>query len=147
MRVDIPNSLDHLWTLDIKKATASPPEQIREQLRALIPKLCEGSRGAQIHRAKVQTSGSIQPIWRREELRNGSIQYRIDREHVVVDSLLNELGDVERRSVFQVLRAIEESFPGEAFYNDRPASEWDSSVSASQTTKSGPFLKIWRAKS
>ena len=119
VRVDIPNSLDHLWTLDIKKATASPPEQIREQLRALIPKLCEGSRGAQIHRAKVQTSGSIQPIWRREELRNGSIQYRIDREHVVVDSLLNELGDVERRSVFQVLRAIEESFPGEAFYNDR----------------------------
>lgn len=119
VRVDIPNSLDHLWTLDIKKATASPPEQVREQLRALVPKLCEGSRGTQTHRARVQTGGNIQPIWRREELRDGSIRYRIDRDHVIVDSLLSELDDVERRSVSQILRAIEESFPGEAFYNDR----------------------------
>lgn len=119
VRVDIPNSLDHLWTLDIKKATASPPEQIREQLRALVPKLCEGSRGTQIYRAKVQTTGKIQPVWRREELRNGEIQYRIDREHVLVDSMLSSLEDVDRRAVLNLLRAVEESFPGEAFYNDR----------------------------
>jgi len=119
VRVDIPNSLDHLWTLDIKKATASPPEQVREQLRALVPKLCEGSRGTQVHRAKVQTIGKIQPIWRRQELRNGEIQYRIDREHVLVDSVLSSLEDLDRRSVLNLLRAVEESFPGEAFYNDR----------------------------
>ena len=121
VRVDIPNSLDHLWTLDIKKATAVPPEQVKEQLRALVPRLCEGSRGTQTHRAKVQTTGKIQPIWRREELREGAVQYRVDRQHVVVDSLLGALDDVERRSVLQVLRAVEESFPGEAFYNDRAA--------------------------
>lgn len=119
VRVDIPNSLDHLWTLDIKKATASPPEQVREQLRALVPKLVEGSRGTQIHRARVQIGGKVQPIWRREVLRNGSIQYRIDREHVVLDSALASLEDVDRRTVLQLLRAVEDSFPGEAFYNDR----------------------------
>jgi hypothetical protein len=119
VRVDIPNSLDHLWTLDIKKATASPPEQVREQLRALVPKLVEGSRGTQIHRARVQIGGKVQPIWRREVLRNGSIQYRIDREHVVLDSALASLEDIDRRTVLQLLRAVEDSFPGEAFYNDR----------------------------
>jgi hypothetical protein len=119
VRVDIPNSLDHLWTLDIKKATASPPERVREQLRAIVPRLVEGSRGTQTHRARVQIGGKVQPIWRREELRDGSIQYRIDREHVVLDSALASLDDVDRRTVLQVLRAVEESFPGEAFYNDR----------------------------
>lgn len=119
VRVDIPNSLDHLWTLDIKKATASPPEQVREQLRALVPRLCDGSRGTQSHRAKIQTSGKVQAIWRRETLRDGSIRYCVDRDHAVVDSVLGSLGDVERRSVMQLLRAVEESFPGEAFYNDR----------------------------
>ena len=121
VRVDIPNALDHLWTLDIKKATATPPEQVKEQLRALVPKLCEGSKGVQVHRAKVQTSGKIQPIWRREQLRNQSVQYRIDRQHVVIDSVIGSLDDVDRRSVLQLLRAIEDSFPGEAFYNDRAA--------------------------
>jgi Histidine kinase-, DNA gyrase B-, and HSP90-like ATPase len=121
VRIDIPNSLDHLWTLDIKKATAVPPEQVKEQLKALIPKLCEGSLGTQTHRAKGQTTGKFQRIWRREETREGAVQYRIDRQHVVVDSMLGALDDVERRSVLQVLRAVEESFPGEAFYNDRAA--------------------------
>lgn len=121
VRVDIPNSLDHLWTLDIKKATASPPEQVREKLRALVPKYCEGSRTVQSHRAKVQTSGPVAPIWRREVARDSTISYRIDREHVVVDTVLSALDDVERRSVLAMLRAVEECFPGEAFYNDRAA--------------------------
>lgn len=30
VRVDIPNSLDHLWTLDIKKSAAHPPEIVRK---------------------------------------------------------------------------------------------------------------------
>ena len=119
VRVDIPNSLDHLWTIDVRKAAASPPERVREYLKALVPKLCEGSRGTQAHRAKVQVSGKVQPIWRREERRDGSIQYRIDTEHVVIASTLSALDDVERRCVLRVLRAVEDSFPGEAFYNDR----------------------------
>ena len=37
VQVDIPNSLDHLWSLDIKKSSASPPDIIRNRLRDLIP--------------------------------------------------------------------------------------------------------------
>ena len=29
VRVDIPNSLDDLWTLDVKKSTATPPEEVK----------------------------------------------------------------------------------------------------------------------
>lgn len=141
VRVDIPNTLDHLWTLDIKKATASPPEQVREQLKALVPRLCEGSRGTQSHRAKIQTTGKIQAIWRRETLRDGSIQYRVDREHSVVDSVLGILDDVERRSVLQLLRAVEESFPGEAFYNDRADERLGFARSATKDDETRAYLE------
>ncbi len=32
VQVDIPNELDNLWTLDIKKSTAMPPEEVRNNL-------------------------------------------------------------------------------------------------------------------
>lgn len=36
VQVDIPNSLDDLWTLDIKKSTATPPEEVRKNLSVVI---------------------------------------------------------------------------------------------------------------
>lgn len=39
VRVDIANPLDDLWTLDIKKSTATPPEEVRKKLSVVIEKL------------------------------------------------------------------------------------------------------------
>ncbi len=36
VRVDIPNALDHLWQLDVKKSTATPPQQVRQGLQQVI---------------------------------------------------------------------------------------------------------------
>ena len=33
VQVDVPNPLDHLWALDIKKATAQPPPEVRRRLK------------------------------------------------------------------------------------------------------------------
>ncbi|MBE6702314.1 MAG: ATP-binding protein, partial [Ruminococcaceae bacterium] len=44
VQVDIPNSLDDLWTLDIKKSTATPPEDVKQNLAVIIEKISEGSK-------------------------------------------------------------------------------------------------------
>jgi hypothetical protein len=36
VRVDMPTGLDAEWKMDVKKATAQPPSQIRERLRHLL---------------------------------------------------------------------------------------------------------------
>jgi hypothetical protein len=119
IQVDVPNALDHLWTLDIKKSVASPPREVRDRLKALLPRIVERGRTVQTYRATRQITGAANPIWVREEFRDESVRYRIDRHHPVIDSLRASLGDAEAQKLIQVLRAIEESFPGEAFYNDR----------------------------
>lgn len=44
VRVDIPNSLDDLWTLDIKKSTAYPPEIVKTRLKQLVSTMSSGSK-------------------------------------------------------------------------------------------------------
>ncbi len=39
VRVDIPNSMDHLWELDIKKSMATPPKIVRDRLGVLLEDL------------------------------------------------------------------------------------------------------------
>ncbi|MGF1817104.1 ATP-binding protein, partial [Vibrio splendidus] len=36
VRVDIPNSLDHIWKIDVKKSNANPPESVRKGLKQII---------------------------------------------------------------------------------------------------------------
>lgn len=119
IQVDVPNSLDHLWTLDIKKSVASPPREVRDRLKALLPKIVERGKTVQTYRATRQVTGAAKPIWLREEFRDQSVRYRIDRSHPVIESLRSSLSDADGGKLAHVIRAIEESFPGEAFYNDR----------------------------
>ena len=119
IQVDIPNALDRLWTLDIKKSAASPPREVKDRLKALLPKIVERSRTVQTYRATKQTTGAPSPIWIREVFRDESVRYCIDRSHPVIDALRSSLDDKDGQSLAHVLRAVEESFPGEAFYNDR----------------------------
>ena len=59
VQVDIPNSLDDLWTLDIKKSTATPPEEVKQNLAVVIAKISEGSKRTWTYRGKKETSDDI----------------------------------------------------------------------------------------
>jgi hypothetical protein len=65
VQVDIPNELDSLWTLDIKKSTAMPPEVVRNNLTAIIERLAGKSKHTWEYRGKKETHDSIVPIWQR----------------------------------------------------------------------------------
>ena len=56
VQVDIPNSLDDLWTLDIKKSTATPPEEVKRNLSVIIQKISEGSKRTWTYRGKKEKS-------------------------------------------------------------------------------------------
>ena len=50
VRIDITNRLDHLWSLDIKKSTAYPPDALRSGLKQIINRITEGNRQGDRHR-------------------------------------------------------------------------------------------------
>ena len=118
VRVDVPNSLDHLWCLDIKKSAATPPASIRDRLRGLVPTMVRSSRQANQYRGDSTARRGIRPLWLRIEDRDG-VRYEVDRDHPVIAALRSNLGDGVRGDLDNVLGAVAMSLPVEGLYNDR----------------------------
>jgi DNA mismatch repair enzyme (predicted ATPase) len=115
VRVDIPNSLDYLWTLDIKKSVATPPEIVRRNLAPIIAKLAESSKRTWTYRGKKETDDSKIHIWNRLRTREGGVVYEINRDHPLVEAV-RDTG--ETVLVEQLLLQIERNLPINQLYID-----------------------------
>ncbi len=118
VRVDVPNALDHLWSLDIKKSAASPPQAIRERLKGLVPTMVRPSQRAHAYRGRTTGTGAIRPIWKRVEDRDG-VRYEVDLDHPAVAALRAGAEGGALAEIDTVLRTISMTVPVEAIYNDR----------------------------
>lgn len=117
VRVDIPNSLDDLWSLDIKKSSAIPPAEIRQLLRRLADKIVQPSHRVQRFRGRaLESVDQIQRLWLVVEER-GSFRYEIDPSHPLVASLDASLNPEARQEFREVLHVLESTFPVEDAYN------------------------------
>ncbi|RUS48855.1 ATP-binding protein [Cohnella sp. AR92] len=116
VRVDIPNSLDYLWTLDIKKSIAVPPEAVRRNLAGIIGKISESSKRTWVFRGKKETDESKIHIWNRVKARQGGIFYEINRDHPLVEAVSSNAAN--KQLVEKLLQQIERSLPLNQLYID-----------------------------
>jgi len=119
--VDIPNSLDHLWKLDLKKSTAYPPEEVRQGLGRIVERIADRSKKVYTFRGRKSTSPDSIHAWERVEYRDGRIGYKINREHDLVSSLRTVLPETNGRLLEQFLGSLEQLFPFDALYADMAA--------------------------
>lgn len=117
VQVDIPNELDNLWTLDIKKSTAAPPEVVRNNLIAIIERLADKSKHTWEYRGKRETHDSIIHIWQRFKGKQGGYFYAINRDHPLVEMFSEEPSQV-KRNLGTLLKAIETGIPLNQLYVD-----------------------------
>jgi hypothetical protein len=115
VRVEIPNSLDHLWTIDVKKSMAVPPEAVRINLRRTIERIRQASGKTLVYRGRQANLGLVTPGWTEMADRDG-VRFEINREHPVIAALHKNLDSVHQRQLESVMRVIEQSFPMEALY-------------------------------
>lgn len=116
VRVDIPNTLDHLWTLDIKKSAAFPPETVRTNLRRTIDRIRHVSGRTIVFRGRNVTKGEITTGWH-EVLNRDGVRFDINRDHPLIKIFADTLPK-DQKSLFEsVLNMIESSFPSEALYS------------------------------
>lgn len=117
VRIDIPNTLDHLWNIDVKKSRANPPEVIKSRLRQIIQRIRES--GEKVYRQKgARLSSQVhEPIWLRRAA-EGHVRYEINRNHAMVARLLSKISGEQRQEFLDLIGAIENRFPIENFYND-----------------------------
>lgn len=117
IQIDIPNALDSLWTLDIKKSMAIPPEVVRRNVSSIVAKVGETSKRTWTYRGKKETEDSKVHIWRRIQTREGGIIYELNRDYPLVQSL-STLEPNERKLIEQLLVQIERGLPLNQLYVD-----------------------------
>lgn len=117
VQVDIPNELDNLWTLDIKKSTAMPPEEVRNNLDSVVEKLAENSKRTWVFRGKKETNDSIVHVWQRFKGKQGGAYYAINRDHPLLEVFEGESQQI-KKNIENLLKAIESELPLSSLYLD-----------------------------
>ncbi len=119
IRLDIPNSADTEWKIDIRKSSARAPVRFRRQLLALAQETRDKARKVFAHRGQWSLSSAAKPVdeaWLAEKS-GGATRYRISREHEVIRSLLDRAGPL-KRDILATLRIIEETVPVQRIWLD-----------------------------
>ncbi|MEQ9008334.1 MAG: hypothetical protein RLP12_10650, partial [Ekhidna sp.] len=117
VKVDIPNTLDHLWRIDIKKSNAFPPPRIREGLKRIINNIEFEGKRVYKQRGQQLSSDTKVPGWRRTAKEN-QIFYEINKSHPLIVSFLEENAESNNHLILSILDMIESSFPRDTYFND-----------------------------
>lgn len=112
VQVDVPNSLDHLWALDIKKSQATPPREMREALRTLAGQLVAPSQRVQRFRGrKTKSDDRLTRFWDLVTERGKEFRYQVNRDHPLVSRLVDQLAPDEQTQLGELLDMLEATFP------------------------------------
>lgn len=116
IRVDIPNTLDSIWEIDIKKSTASLPDVIKRNLVAVVENSVGRSERVYEYRGRSVSKDNLQHIWKTIDNR-GKFQYQINRELPIVKLLEESLDEKDLGYLDSFIKTIEDAFPyGDVYY-------------------------------
>ena len=119
IRLDITNSADADWKIDIRKSTARPPVSVREKLTRLAEDTRARARRVFAHRGQAIKTLSGAPLiqaWHAEHF-VGGIRYRITRDHPAVRAVLDDADSLSPQ-ILAMLRVLEETIPVQRIWLD-----------------------------
>lgn len=119
IRLDIPNTADAEWKIDIRKSTARVPVEHRDLLTKLADHTRERARKVFAFRGAPAVGPKGVPVaqaWRADRS-TGSIRYKIDLKHPAVAAALEAAGD-SARLVKAMLKVVEETVPVQRIWLD-----------------------------
>ncbi len=119
IRIDIPNTADAEWKIDIRKSTARIPATLRPWLTRLAEDTRERARRVFAYRGTPSPSASGAPLdqaWKVHQLKGG-IRYGIDRRSPTVAAVLDAAGHIQPL-IMAMLRVLEETVPVQRIWLD-----------------------------
>lgn len=117
--VEIPNSLDKVWGIDVKKSTANIPDIIKKNLYSCVEESIFTSKEVYKYRGRKENKGSknLNYIWDRIKTREG-FEYKINRELPQLQLFSKDLSKEKIQDLEKILKYIEMNFPINTIYLD-----------------------------
>lgn len=128
IRLDLPNTMDADWHLNVMKSHVAAPAALRDEFRRIASDVRR--QASEVYRVRGEREAPEQPapqhpIWKRESTRTG-VRYRVDRSHPVMRALLHA-GCGHDKLLAEVLSVIEGTVPVAAMMQE-PQKAIDGSV-------------------
>ena len=118
IKVDIPNSLDDMWEIDIKKQNAVIPKQILNLLKRKVADVKRASTTKNEKRTKLTYGDDSNKIWNKGLSRDQKDLYYINSKSEFVLNFLNSFdNDKDRAKVLRFIDVISSSIPYDDIYN------------------------------
>ena len=128
IKVDIPNTLDDIWCIDIKKQTATIPNLIKNQLKKAVDEAMDIAVKAQTYRGRVDNPDNrYDYIWNRIQGRGNSYQYVINRDSAIMDIIKGKVDIETWNYIDMVFEEIERAIPFQQIYIDKSQNQVDES--------------------
>lgn len=120
IRVDIPNSLDDIWSIDIKKQQASIPKQILHRLKKAVEEALDFSVRQQTYRGRTEkVNDNIDYIWDRKRGRNNTFYYQINRDSKLFKFVREKMIEEDYSYLEMLITEIENNLPIQQLYIDK----------------------------
>jgi hypothetical protein len=119
IQVDLPNSMDSEWNIDIKKSRARPPTQLKVDLKRIARLTRHRATEIYRHRGKILARENTEKYvfpWDKK-LRRGKVFYAINQEHPLVQEVLT-LPESCQSVIRALLRLLEETVPVQQIWID-----------------------------
>ncbi len=117
IQVDIPSTLDEVWTLDVKKSSAKIPDIIRNRIKASVEDSIVRSKRTTKFPGMKEQSAEMR-VWDRIKEHEGRIRYQINRQSPAIIALKKVLGERENELFEMILSQIECYLPKYSISND-----------------------------
>ena len=118
IQVDIPNTQDSEWKIDIKKSQAYPPSGCRDVLESYARKARRTGVEVYKHRGRIlkQRAGtSFQPLWE-DKRKDGKWSFVVNRNNELILRVREMAHENPDKAIETLLRIIEEAIPTKAVY-------------------------------
>ena len=117
IRVEISNSMDAHWKIDVKKASAQFPPTVRDRLKRIIERFSKTSIRTFTGRGRRLTDEKMLPFWNRIQ-KDGFIVYRPDLDHPALLDFSNRLPDELKAGFRNCVSLLGSSLPMDSLYAD-----------------------------
>jgi hypothetical protein len=144
IQIDLPNTLDNAWDIDVKKSRARPPSFLKSDFKRIARLTRQRAMEVYRYRGKVLISGNKEENvfpWERI-VKHGKVSYAINREHPIIKSVM-DISKKQEKSISALLRILEETVPVQQIWLDS-AREPDCQSQAFENTPSVEVLEVMR---